>query len=285
VLQSDKDRLFLERSNAERGLFPGEYDLGLRLSGGWRFLRYAVAAMNGDPIGEKLFPGRDPNQSKDLVGRVGVDFNVLQRLGLKAGFSADYGQGFHKGTVASKNTIVWNDTNEDGAIQPSEISIVPGQTTLPSKNFDRWGVGGDLLVNIGIPRLGDLTLYGEVYFATNLDRGLVVADPITTPGSRDLRELGWYVAFTQELTPWAMVGVRYDHYDPDRDNNQRQNGNYVPVDSSYSTLSVAGAVRYPNYARLVIEYQHNTNALGRGLNGIPTTLADDLVTLRGQVQF
>src|SRR5262249_9327436 len=33
VIESDRDRLFLERSTAERALFPGEYDLGVRLSG------------------------------------------------------------------------------------------------------------------------------------------------------------------------------------------------------------------------------------------------------------
>jgi hypothetical protein len=42
VGQSDKDRLFLERSTVVRALFPGEYDVGARLAGGWRFLRYAV---------------------------------------------------------------------------------------------------------------------------------------------------------------------------------------------------------------------------------------------------
>src|SRR5207253_1095991 len=82
---------FLERSNAERALFPGEYDLGVRLSGGWRFLRYAVAAMNGDPIGEKAFPGRDPNESKDLVGRLGVDLRMGSLVGLAGGFSALWG--------------------------------------------------------------------------------------------------------------------------------------------------------------------------------------------------
>src|SRR6185369_2967019 len=41
--QSDRDRLFLERSTAEQALFPGEYDGAVRLSGGWRFLRYALA--------------------------------------------------------------------------------------------------------------------------------------------------------------------------------------------------------------------------------------------------
>src|SRR5262249_58791029 len=70
VLQSDRDRLFLERSTVVRALFPGEYDVGGRVQGSWRFLRYAVGLMNGHPLGERLYPGRDPNGDNDLVRRV-----------------------------------------------------------------------------------------------------------------------------------------------------------------------------------------------------------------------
>jgi len=283
VIQSDRERLFMERSNLERALFPGEYDLGIRLSGGWRFLRYAIAGMNGDPIGEKLFPGRDPNQSKDLVGRIGVDTTFGKRLGVAAGFSADYGNGFHKGIPASKDTLTWRDTDEDGVVQLSELSVINGQTGLPSKNFRRWAVGGDLLLALALPKLGVLTVYGELTYATNLDRATLVADPVAA--GRTLRELGWYVALTQELTPYGMIGVRYDRYDPDRDANDLRGGVQVPRDQSYSTLSGAVAVRYPGYGRLSVEYQHNTNSLGRTMSGLPTTLADDAFILRGQVEF
>jgi hypothetical protein len=64
VGQSDRERLFLERSTAEHGLFPGEYDAGARLMGGWRFMRYVFAVMDGEPIGERTsFALRDPNKS------------------------------------------------------------------------------------------------------------------------------------------------------------------------------------------------------------------------------
>src|SRR5262249_59113192 len=82
VIQSDRDRLFMERSTAERALFPGEYDAGARISGGWRFLRYAVGVMNGDPLGEKLFPGRDPNGAKDFVGRVRIATPIVPSVRL-----------------------------------------------------------------------------------------------------------------------------------------------------------------------------------------------------------
>jgi hypothetical protein len=281
--ESDKDRLFLERSNGERALFPGEYDLGLRLSGGWRFLRYSIAAMNGDPIGEKLFPGRDPTESKDFMGRLGVDFRILRMLGLRGGFSALYGTGFHKGAPATKDTLVWRDLNEDGAAQANEIQVIQGSVAEASKNFNRYAVAGDLQLLIDVPRLGAMMIYGEVVWATNLDRALVIADP-TTKG-RDLRELGFYVGAVLELTKYAMVGLRYDRYDPDRDDNNRAGGVEVFKDANYSTLAATAAVQYLPWGRLTLEYQHNTNPLGRSTTGAVTTLPDDAFILRGQVAF
>src|SRR5262252_6384208 len=106
IIQSDRDRLFMERSTAERGLFPGEYDLGVRVAGGWHFLRYAVGIMNGDTLGEKLYPGRDPNGDKDFVGRVGIDTPVVSGVRIAAGFSALSGSGLHPGTPATKDVLV-----------------------------------------------------------------------------------------------------------------------------------------------------------------------------------
>ncbi len=281
--QSDKDRLFIDRSQMERALFPGEYDLGVRLQGGWRFFRYAIAAMNGDPIGERLFPGRDPNQSKDVVGRVGVDARIMHRLGIAGGFSAVYGNGFHKGTPETKPVLTWSDSNQDNVVQLNEISNKSGSSATPSKTFGRWAVGGDLRVGFDLPVLGELMLYGELSYATNMDRGLTIADPIAS--LRSIRELGWYAAFTQELTPWAQIGVRYDYYNPDRDANDLRYGLQVVKDPSYSTIAATVAARFPGYARLIAEYDHNTNSLGRTLTGEVTTLKSDAFIIRCEAKF
>ena len=37
--------------------------------------------------------------------------------------------------------------------------------------------------------------------------------------------------------------------------------------------------------RLLFEYDHNTNNLGRTAGGLPTPLADDAWTVRGEVVF
>jgi hypothetical protein len=283
VQEKDYVRLFLERSNMARAFFPGEYDLGLRAQGGWRWLRWQAAVMNGHPAGDKQYALVDPTASKDFLGRVGVDTRLHPRVAIIGGVSALYGTGFSRGTSSTKDTLVWRDANGDGQVDLTEIVGVVGQPSTPSRTFSRYALGGDLRVLIDLPRLGPLTLAGEITWATNLDRGIYVADPIAA--GRDLRELGWYVAATQQLTPWCAVGVRYDHYDPDADARQQVGVNLVPRDQSFDTLSIVAAAMVQPYGRLSLEWDHNWNALGIDVTGAPTTLGGDVVTLRGQVVF
>lgn len=283
VPQADTQRLFLERSSIVRALFPGEYDLGVRVHGGWRFLRYAAAAMNGQPLGERAFAARDPNQSKDFLGRLGVAVAVAAPLHLQAGVSGLYGTGFHPGTPATKDVLTWRDDNGDGQVQLSELQALRGTAATASQNFARSAVGVDAQVALQVPRLGELAIYGEVIWAQNLDRALVPADPVAA--GRELRELGYYLGLTQELTPYASFGLRYDHYQPDADASQQLGVGRVPVDSSFSTLAVAAAVQQRGLGRLTLEYDHNRNALGRGAGGAPTTLGREAVMLRGQIVF
>jgi hypothetical protein len=282
VPELDPHRLFLERSTLARALFPGTYDLGFRLQGGYRFLRYAFALVNGEPIGERSFPARDPTAAKDLVGRVGLDTAITPSLRIRAGLSALSGEGFHVGTPATKDVLVWRDANEDGIVQLSEIQVIPGAAATPSQTFHRFAVGGDLGVTARLPVLGELTVLGEIARSGNLDRGVLPADPVGA--GRDLRELGFHVGLTQELTRYAMIGARYDRYDPDADASEQRALQRVPRDSAFTTLAVTGALRYPP-GRLLFEYDHNTNALGRTAGGLPATLADDAFTLRGEVTF
>jgi len=283
VLQSDRDRLFMERSTAERALFPGEFDVGARLAGAWRFARYAIAVQNGEPVGEKAtWPGRDPNAAKDVTGRVGVETPISDTFWIAAGVSALSGKGFHPGTPSTKTTVQWNDANQDGVVGPGEIRGVPGMAATPSKNFIRFGYGADLRLGLTTPGLGSTVLYGEIFVAQDLDRGILPADPYGAL-SRDLRELGGYVALTQDLGPHFAAGVRYDVYDPDRDSADPARP-LVPTSFSYQTLAaVVGAALGP--VRLTAEYDHNVNHNGRDSSGNPQNLDSDTFIVRGQAAF
>ena len=279
--ESDPDRLFLERSLTERALFPGEYDLGARVAGTWRAFNYAVAAMNGDPVGEKAFPYRDPNGAKDIVGRVGVDA-MLGTARLIAGASALDGTGFHAGSPATKDQIVWRDLNEDGVVELTEIQNIPGQAATPAANFSRFAVGADLRFILPVRSVGDFEVRGEVYVAKNLDRGLVIADPIAS--GRDLRETGYYAQVLQGLPHGLQAGVRYEHYNPDSDVTDLQSGNVVPSDQTFTTWALACSYRYVGY-RFVVEYDVNRNHLGRGPDGTPTNLRDNALMMRWELRY
>ncbi len=282
VQEIDWVRPFLERANMLQALFPGEFDLGVRFLMKYRFLRWGMAVMNGSPIGSKEFPDLDPVASKEIVGRVGVDFEIVPGVRLQAGVSADTGTGFHPGSPATKPQLVWQDQNGDGLVEPNEIVAVGGAPATPSQLFHRFGVGGDARLIVRLAPLGEFTLRAEAVDALNLDRGYEVADPVGA--GHDLREHGWSAGATQELTRWAMIGARYDVYNPDADASQQRAINLVPIDRTYSTMALMAMVR-DGWQRLVVEYDINRNPLGIGTNGSPTTLADNALTLRAQGVF
>jgi hypothetical protein len=282
VQELDYVRPFLERATVLQALFPGEFDLGARFKVKYNVLDLAIAVMNGNPIGNKVFPDLDPVGAKDLVGRIGVDFEIARGVRFQAGVSGDTGTGFHAGTPATASQLVWQDQNGDGLVEPGEIVAIGGTPATPSQVFHRFALGGDARLIVRLPPLGDLSFRAEVIDAQNLDRGLEVADPVGA--GHDLREVGWSGGATQEITRWGMVGARYDVYNPDADASQQRATNLVPVDRSYSTFALMGMLRYEQ-ARLLLEYDINTNPLGVGSNGAPTTLADNALTLRGQVVF
>jgi hypothetical protein len=280
--QSDRERLFLERSTAERALFPGEYDAGARLMGGWRFARYSLAVMDGEPIGEGTFPLRDPNNAKDVVGRVGIDTLITSRVWVAAGFSGLSGKGFHAGTPATKPTVQWNDLNGNGVLDTGEVVVIAGGSAVPSQSFSRFGYGGDFRLGVTVPRLGATILYTEITWAKNLDRAILPADPIAF--GRDYRELGLYAGITQDLGPHAIVGVRYDFYNPDADSVNQVMGAILPTALSYQTVAFAAALRGVS-GRLIAEFDLNRNHNGRDTQGNPTNLASNAFLLRGEVSF
>jgi len=282
VPELDVARPFLERSTALRALFPGERDLGARLRGQYGFVELTVAVMNGHPLGDRVFPALAPNARKEVIGRLAVSTSVVPGVFLDVGVSADTGSGFHPGTPTTKDQLVWRDDNGDGIVQATEVQVIPGSSATASQQFERFGLGADARLAVRFVRNAETNLRAEVVRASNLDRGLEVADPVGA--GHDFRELGWYVGVTQELTAWGLVGVRYDRYDPDQDASERQAVQVVPRDRSYSTLALLAMLHYDT-ARLAFEYDVNRNALGRDSNGAPTNLESDVLTVRAQVQF
>jgi len=285
--QSNRERLFTERALMAAAFFPGEFDLGARLSGTASALSWVIAVQNGEPLGVAPFPLRDPNAAKDFAGRVRLGAPLPFGIRLDGAVSALVGEGLSRGTPPTKDVLVWRDFNEDGLVQNSELSAILGAAARPSEGFRRWALGADLQLRAAVPVLGELSLYGELALAVNLDRAIRPADPIAL--GRDQRSLGWYVALSQELTEHAMIGVRVDHYAPNIDALELQGGETVLLAETFTTwtFAVAGRIALGAHvrARAILEYALADNALGRDDAGLPARLDADVLRLRVEVGF
>ena len=154
MIEASRDRFFLERSNAAQAFFPGVWDLGAKVEGGWRApaLRAGADERRADRRGD--LPGRDPNRGQGPGGAAGHGCVRGAAGGWRPGPPACAGAGFHPGTPASKDTLVWRDVNEDGVVQTTEIQVIAGSAAAPSASFDRFALGGDARVTVAMPRLG-----------------------------------------------------------------------------------------------------------------------------------
>jgi len=282
VPMSEREKPFLEPPAFARALFPGNYDGGVVVSGRYGLARWSLAMVNGAMAGDRQWTGADPSSSYDLVGRIGAVIEGPRRLRVELGVSGLTGKGVHAGTPPTKDELQWIDENQDGIVQPTELQVVPGAPGTPSESFDREAIGADLQVHWCLCKLGTGMAFFEAALASNLDRGLVYADPIAN--DRELRELGYAIGVVQHVTPHALVGVRYDRYDADRDALQRAGLDLVGVDKVFSTLSVMVSGTWRD-ARLVAQYDRQRNPFGRADDGTPTTRDADRVMLRAQVGF
>ncbi len=280
MAESSRQRFFMERSTASLALFPGEPDLGARVSGGVSFFRYSLAYLNGEVVDDR--PGRlagDPNAAKDFVARVGVDTAPSSKLRVAGGASFLTGRGFHPGKDATKSQVIWRDLNENSIIDNGELTAVPGTAATPSQSFPRWAIGADLELALET-RFGKTRLYGEILVANNADRGVFVADPIVS--GTDARELGWYVALLQDVTRWGVVGFRVDTYVPNADFLDKRAGKQIPADSTIRTFSPLVGFVFPQRVRVLFQYDAIVDSLARDARGVPTDLKNDQLTFRIQ---
>jgi hypothetical protein len=283
LVESPRTRWFMERSQVSQGFWPGEPDLGLRLAGALGFFRWTIAAVNGEPLGEKTaYPLQDPNSAKDVVFRFGFDAAPRDDLQIAGGVSALRGTGFSPGTDATKSGLQWEDSNDNGLIDSFELTPIQATLAKPSSNFQRWAAGADLRLNYRSP-LGVTKIYGEFLLGSNMDRNMYYADPIET--GVDQRELGFYAGVVQELGAYAVAGFRYDYYDPNSNLFDKREGLLIPYSEAVRTASPLVGLTLPDRARLVFQYDFVRNALARTAQGVPTDLKANVWTVRLQVQL
>lgn len=285
--QTDSERFFGERSLFVHGLVPGRFDLGAALSGHLWNLEWIAAVYNGEPLESGTFAYEDPNAAKDVVGRARATGELVAGVRAAGAISLLYGHGFSPGTPPTKDSFEWRDLNEDGRVIQSELVPIPGSAGRPSANYERWGLGADVQVWTDLPHLGELFVYGEVALAVNLDRAIAPADPVLL--GRDQRGLGFYLAATLELTEHATVGVRVEQYEPNADALELFDGITVITRRRFRTVTAGAAANLhmssTSRARLLLEYDHQQNSLGRDNRGRPAQLDNDTLRLRMEIVF
>lgn len=279
---SPRDRPFLELPTMNRALFPGDIDAGVMVRGQYGYARYAIAATNGSPAGDAQWKGVDPSASYDVMARVGADVPLPNKVRVVGGVSAITGSTISPGTPGTKDQLVWVDENGDGLVSPSELQVLPGAPPTASEPFDHKALGVDLAVHWCICVLGTGYAFFEGAIATNLDRGLVYADPILR--GRDLRELGFSVGVVQHVGDYAMVGVRFDRYDADRDYHEVEGLTNVSGNQRFQTWSFMASTLWGN-ARLLAQFDHARDPFGRDDSGGLVSLQDERLTLRAQVAW
>ena len=280
-----RKRDFMEQPTFLRAFFPGDNDAGLLAKGAYGIARWSVAAMNGAPVGDAQWRGKDPSSSYDVIGRLGGELAVPEIYGrphFVAGVSALTGSVLHPGTPQTKDQLVWIDENMDGLVQTTELQVIPGSSATPSQRFHHEALGADAAVSWCLQWAGQGTAFAEAALATNLDRAVYFADPVAS--ARDIRELGFMVGAVQHVTPYALAGVRYDYYNADRDASAQLGTTLVGVDRVFSRWAFLAAGIYGN-VRLSVEFDRSRNPFGLSDSGMPITRAEDRFVIRAQAEL
>ena len=128
-----------------------------------------------------------------------------------------------------------------------------------------------------------MRLAAEAFVASNYDRGFLPSDPVIT--TLDARQAGGYVALTQELTEYGVIGFRAAIYDPNADIVETRSAKTLPKTQTLKTFSPFAGLVLPNRARLLLQYDFVRDFLARDNVGVPTDAKNDQWTLRLQVEL
>ena len=231
VLVSSSARVFPEGSLLGETLYPGERDVGLRFSGHRDPFVFSIALLNGNPIGEKAFPGRDPNSFKDLVGRLGLQMPLLD-----IGISGHIGTEFVPGTPAAAAATTWLDANGDSIVDPAEVTNTPAVDAVTSENATRWRLGLDAQLHHDIAGFGKFEVLAEVAYAHRAE----------TPLAGEQRLAAGTLAVIQHWHDRAGLAFRAAVLDPDLGANAKDDREIVltPVLLFYPVPAVRLSLTY-----------------------------------------
>jgi hypothetical protein len=237
-----------ERATVEKYFFDGDRDRGLRLQGKYDFFNFSIALVNGTlfdgskNLGATKDPSpygsNDPNEFKDWVGRLGVDFGDFV-----GGVSGYFGKGLH---IAPPVTNASDPSKNTPAIADSRY---------------KYRLGADVQGYIDIPGLGGLALKGEVMYGKDTSRAYrgVAADPCKSSAT-----WGFILTAVQNFADDFGVVARLDGKDTLSGSIDSACTSQKAAADKDKVLTVGGGLLYyatPNL-KAIVTYEHPTEQTG-----------------------
>lgn len=259
---SSSSRDFPERSLIENELFNGERDRGVNLNIAFpKYVQMNIGVWQGTGIKgdtKNPFLWMDPTKKKDIIGRIKVNYRSFY-----LGFSGYWGKYLDPGAAADPGVLRWTDTNHNNGIDSGEVAIVGVTTAKPSTMYNKMRTDIDAQAFLNILPFGGTGLRGEYMFAH--DKGL--------------RKDGWYLWLSQSLTTKFGGAVRYQTFDPNKDNVVTKVG-----DDKLNTVSVAFHYFWDTKTRITLAYDINKEP-GRSAAGASREVKNNLFAMQWQFSF
>lgn len=284
ILESSSNRESPERARVLQMLFPGERDLGVKLTlqpskqSGWNFLKVEAGLFNATGANASEFDG-----FKDFIGNVGINrttangiisyaFRISGHIG---GFSQPNKYMWEVGTLDNGNKGFVVDSTESNLGSRARQNLISTDAQISVKNI-----------------IGTTSFKGE-YIAGQQPGTLgSTRTPSAAPTSDTyVRQIqGGYVSLLHRITDTRhTLMVKYDWFDP----NTKVNGNDLGKSNSklsktevaYTNLGIGWLWDVNFNIRLTAYYDMPKNETSTNLPEYNKDLKDNVFTLRLQYRF
>ena len=285
---SSSNRESPERSRLFQTLFPGERDLGAKLtitpqSKELSFLKLDLGLLNGTGP-----TANDFDSHKDFIGHLTMQFPLPQH-----GFALDIGGSTYLGGVREAGSVVYKNV---GVLPNGAKGFLKDSSTANiGAAADRNYFGVDAQLYYDLPILGGLTLRGEYITGKQTGTFSSTTSPTAQPSEIVMRNFnGAYFYYIQNIGLSQQFVLKYDFYDPNTDADVTNIGapgsNFSTGDIKFSTLGIGWVYHWDANIKLIAYYDivknEKIHPLASG-NLVPfrSDLKDNVLTLRVQYKF
>lgn len=286
ISYSSSQRESPERSMIFQTLFPGERDLGAKITfqppktSNFNFIKLDLGLFNGTG-GQAV----DFDSKKDFIGHLSLNKNSKNEK-MSFGLGLSYYNGSNRLDTLGKANLYQNvGVRNDSVLYLDVNRVAAGDAG--KRQF--YGVDAQFAGDFAI---GLTVIRAEYLFGSQLGTSSSTKTPTTDPKANAfLRNFnGGYVILAQNiLKSKHQVILKYDWYDPNTDaaadNLGVKNTQLGKADLSYSTIGIGWVYRFDPNVKLTLYYDIVKNETSKNLSGATYDLKDNVFTARLQYKF